>query len=251
MKYFRICGMMLIIAVFMTGGVGAQDATTIVQRCVQHMQGKSSYGEMKMTIVRPSWQRDVSFKTWTYGTDLSLIRITAPARDKGAAFLKRGNEIWNWQPSIRRTIKLPPSMMSQSWMGSDFTNDDLVKQSSMAEDYTHKIIGNEVLQGYPCYIINLTPKPNAAVVWGKVKLWISKTDYLQLKAEFYDQDGFLVNTLTGSKIKKMGDRLIPSVLEVTPADNPGQKTVIEQLSLRFDTGITPAFFSQQQLKSDH
>lgn len=227
----------------------AQDASTIVDRCVQHMQGKSSKGEMKMTIVRPGWQREVSLKSWTYGTDYTLIRITAPARDKGSAFLKRGNEIWSWQPTIRRTIKLPPSMMSQSWMGSDFTNDDLVKQSSMVDDYTHKIVGNETLQGLACYIITLTPKPNAAVVWGSVKLWISKQDYLQLKAEYYDQDGYLVNTILGSKVKKMDGRLIPTVLEVTPADSPKQHTIIEQLSIQFDTGIPASFFSIQNLKT--
>lgn len=232
-----------------TLNTNAQDATEIVQRCIQHMQGKSSYGEMKMTIMRPTWQREVRFKTWTYGTSYSLIRITAPARDEGTAFLKRGNEIWNWQPSINRTIKLPPSMMSQSWMGSDFTNDDLVKQSSMIEDYTHTLLENEPVNGRECYVIKLTPKPDAAIVWGKVKMWIGKAHYLQLKAEFYDQNGQLVHTLIGSNIQEMGGRLIPTVLTVIPADDPKQRTIVEQLSLQFNTGISPEFFSIRQLKS--
>lgn len=227
----------------------AQDATAIVKNCIQHMQGESSYAEMKMTIIRPTWEREIQFTSWSYGTDLSLIRITAPAREEGTAFLKRGNEIWNWQPSINRTIKLPPSMMSQSWMGSDFTNDDLVKQSSMVEDYTQYLVGNDKIQDRACYIIKLEPKPNAAVVWGHVKLWIGKEHYLQLKAEFYDQDGNLVHSLVGKDVKIMGGRSIPSILEVIPADNPKQKTVVEYLSIEFNTGVSPSFFSIRQLKS--
>lgn len=241
---------LLLIIPFLTLGIfaEAQTAQEIVQKSIDQMQGKSSYGEMKMTIVRPTWTREISLKTWTYGTEYSLMRITAPARDQGTGFLKRGNEIWNWQPTINRTVKMPPSMMSQSWMGSDFTNDDLVKQSSMIKDYTQEMAGEETIEDRDCYIILLTPKPRAPVVWGKVKIWISKEHYLQLKSEFYDEDGELVHTLYGKKVKEMGGRLIPSVLEVIPADNPDQKTIVEQGNMRFDTDISPDFFSIQNLK---
>lgn len=227
----------------------AQNATEIIQKSIDQMQGKSSYGEMKMTIIRPTWTREISLKTWTYGTEYSLMRITAPARDKGTGFLKRGNEIWNWQPTINRTVKMPPSMMSQSWMGSDFTNDDLVKQSSMIKDYTQEMAGEETIENRDCYIILLTPKPSAPVVWGKVKVWISKEHFLQLKSEFYDEDGELVHTLYGKEVKEMGGRLLPSVLEVIPADNPDQKTVVTQSNMKFDIDITPDFFSIQNLKT--
>ncbi len=226
----------------------AQTAQEIVQKSIDQMQGKSSYGEMKMTIVRPTWTREISLKTWTYGTEYSLMRVSAPARDQGTGFLKRGNEIWNWQPTINRTVKMPPSMMSQSWMGSDFTNDDLVKQSSMIEDYTQEMTGEATIEGRDCYIILLTPKPSAPVVWGKVKIWISNEHFLQLKSEFYDEDGELVHTLYGKEVKEMGGRLIPSVLEVIPAENPDQKTVVEQKNMRFDIGINSDFFSIQNLK---
>lgn len=227
----------------------AQTAEEIIQKSIAQMQGKSSYGEMEMTIVRPTWTREIALKTWTYGTDYTLMRITAPARDRGTGFLKRGNEIWNWQPSIRRTIKMPPSMMSQSWMGSDFTNDDLVKQSSMIDDYTAEIVGAETIEQIDCYVIELTPKPNAPVVWGKVKVWISKEHFLQLKAEYYDQDGDLVHTLYGKDVKEMGGRLIPSTLVVIPADNPNQKTIVRQHNVKFNIDISPEFFSIQNLKS--
>lgn len=227
----------------------AQTAKEIVQKSIDQAQGKSSYGEMEMTIVRPTWTRKISMKTWTYGTKYSLIRITDPARDQGTGFLKRDNEIWNWQPNIRRTIKMPPSMMSQSWMGSDFTNDDLVKQSSMVEDYTHEKIGEATIEGRESFVILLTPKPNAPVVWGKVKLWISKEHYLQMKAEYYDEDGELVHTLYGKDVKEMGGRLLPSILEVVPADEPDQKTVVKQSNMKFDIGISPDFFSIQNLKN--
>jgi len=166
-----------------------QDATEIIQKSLDLVTGTSNKAEMKMTIIRPTWQREIEIKSWSYGTDYSLVLITAPARDAGAVFLKRENELWNWQPNIERTIKMPPSMMLQSWMGSDFTNDDLVKQSSIVDDYNHKLLGEETVEGYPCYKIELDPKPDAPVVWGKIIAWIDKEHYMTLKNEFQN-DGW-------------------------------------------------------------
>ncbi len=229
-------------------GVMGQSAVDIVRKSDEKLRGLSSYSEMKMTIVRPDWTREIQMKSWTKGDDLALMLITAPARDKGAAFLKRGKELWNWQPTIDRTIKLPPSMMLQSWMGSDFTNDDLVKQSSIVEDYTHKIVGEETVEGRLTWKIEMTPKPDAPVVWGKLTLWIDKEEYMQLKGEFYDEDGYLVNSMTGKSIKKLGGKLLPAVLEITPADKPGQKTVVEYLTLNFDQKLEEGYFSVQNMK---
>jgi outer membrane lipoprotein-sorting protein len=208
----------------------------------------SSRGEMKMTIVRPTWKREVSIKSWSKGQEYSLMLITAPARDKGAAFLKRKQEIWNWQPTIDRAIKMPPSMMMQSWMGSDFTNDDLVRESSVVIDYTHELLGEEVIDGRNCYKIELTPKPDAPVVWGKVFSWISKDDYLQLKTEFYDEDGYLVNTMHGKEVKMIGGRLLPTRLEMIPAEEEGKMTIVEQLDIVFDEPLDESFFSIQNMK---
>lgn len=220
----------------------------IVAKADAKLKGKTSQAEIKMSIVRPKWTRELQLKSWSKGDDLALILITAPARDKGAAFLKRGKEIWNWQPSIDRSIKLPPSMMSQSWMGSDFTNDDLVQQSSVVDDFTHKLLGMEKIEGRECYKIEMTPKENAAIVWGKVITWIDKTDYMELKAEFYDEEGYLINTMHGKNIKTLGGKLLPARMEMTPADQPGHKTIIEYLSLSFDKPIDDNFFSIQNLK---
>jgi len=247
MKYFKAS--LFLCCAFISVNVMSQTATEIIKIADQKARGiTSSRGEMKMTIVRPTWSREISLKSWSKGSAYSLMLITAPARDKGAAFLKRENEIWNWQPSIDRAIKLPPSMMMQSWMGSDFTNDDLVRESSIVIDYTHKLKEDQEIDGRICYQIELIPKPEAPVVWGKVLSWISKEDYLQLKTEFYDEDGYLVNTMTGKDVKMMGGRLLPTRIEMVPADEDGKKTVLEQIDIAFDEPIEESFFSIQNLK---
>ncbi len=226
-------------------------ATGIVNKAYDLMRGKSSYSEVTMHIIRPKWERTLSFKAWAKGTKYSLIYITAPAREKGQVFLKRDKEMWNWIPSIGRTVKIPPSMMMQSWMGSDMTNDDLVKESSVIEDYNHKLAGSEVVSGYDCYKIELTPKEDAAVVWGKIYTWISKKGFLTLKNEYYDEDGYLINTETLSKIKNVGDRTIPTFFEMVPADKPGHKTTMEFTHIRFNISIDDSFFSLQNMKRIH
>lgn len=225
-----------------------ESAKDIVKKANEVLRGNTSKSIMAMKIVRPKWTRTVEMKSWSKGDDFSLILIQAPARDKGSSFLKRNREIWNWQPTINRTIKLPPSMMSQSWMGSDFTNDDLVRQASIVNDYTHKSLGSETINGQVCHKIELIPKPDAPVVWGKVLMWISKKQYLQMKTEMYDEDGYLVNTLLGSNVKNMGGRVVTARLEVIPADKEGHKTILDYKSLVFDQPIQDAFFSTQNMK---
>jgi len=212
------------------------------------MQGNSSRSEMVMKIVRPDWSREVTMKGWALGREYSLILITAPARDKGTAFLKRDKEIWNWQPSIDRVIKLPPSMMMQSWMGSDFTNDDLVKESSAVNDYAHTLMGDTVVGDRDCYKIEMIPKEEAAVVWGRVEAYISKEDYLQMLFKYYDEDEILVNTMYMSEIKEIGGRIIPTVLEMVPAEDPGHKTLIIYRNIEFEIPIKDDFFSIQNTK---
>lgn len=226
----------------------AQSAKEIMQRVDEKVRGTSNSSEMKMTIVRPDWKREVTMKGWSLGTEYSLILITGPARDKGQAFLKRDNEMWNWQPSIDRVVKLPPSMMLQSWMGSDFTNDDLVKESSIVNDYTHSLEQDSAINGTNVYKIVLTPKPDAPVVWGKVVCYVDKKEYNQLLVKYYDEDDYLVNTMVLSEIKEMGGRKLPTKLEMIPADNPMQRTVIEYLNQEFNIGLKETFFSMQNMK---
>jgi outer membrane lipoprotein-sorting protein len=229
----------------------AQDlsARQIVQRANDKANGNTSQGIMKMTIVRPDWSREVTMKSWSKGTEFYLIYITEPVRDKGQVFMKRGQDMWNWMPSINRMIKLPPSMMGQSWMGSDFTNDDLVRMNSIIDDFTHQITGSEKIEGYDCYIIELIPKPEAAVVWGKIKLWISKEDYFELKGEYFDEDGQIVNEMTSSNIRQMGDRRLPSKMVMVPVDKPGNQTILEMVDVVFNKPIEDDFFSQQNMKN--
>jgi outer membrane lipoprotein-sorting protein len=228
----------------------AQDLTAIeiIQRSTDKLNGESSKGTMKMTVVRPTWSREVEMKSWSMTDEYYLILITSPVKDKGQTFLKRQNDMWNWMPTISKMIKIPPSMMSQSWMGSDFTNDDLVKMNSYVTQYTHSIVGEEEVDGYNCYKIELMPKPDAAVVWGKVLAWIAKEEFYQLRIEFYDEDMYLVNTQECSEIKQFSDRKLPSKLVMTPVDEPGNKTIIEILESDYNIDIKESFFSQQNMK---
>jgi outer membrane lipoprotein-sorting protein len=238
-----LCGSILNLAAQTTS------ATEIIKKADEKFNGeKSSITVMSMTIIRPAWQRTVEFKSWTMGRENSLTLITAPAKDQGQTFLKRGQEMWSWNPSINRLIKLPPSMMSQGWMGSDYTNDDILKESSVVNDYTHEIIGEEIMDGRLCYKIKMIAKKDAAVVWGHQIRWIDKKDLLILKTELYDEDGYLVRTESGSEIKEMDGRIIPAKLELIPAEEKGNKTVVEIKSIKFNVTVEDSFFSQQNMK---
>jgi outer membrane lipoprotein-sorting protein len=230
--------------------VQAQELTArdIIRKADEKARGLSSEGEMTMTIIRPDWSRTVSMKSWSKGTDYSLILITAPAKEKGQVFLKRKNEMWNWVPSIDKMIKIPPSMMLQSWMGSDFTNDDLVKESSIVTDYTQTLLGREEVRGHECFKIQLIPLPEASVIWGKIIAWVTVDGFNQWKSEYYDEDMELVNEENGYDIRKMGDRELPTRLEMIPVNKKGNKTVFEINSIRFNLPLQESFFSQQNMK---
>lgn len=223
----------------------------VVLNAVNLMNGRSNQSEATMTITRPKWTRSISMKTWSMGNDYSMIFITEPAQDKGQVFLKRLTEMWNWLPSIGRIIRIPPSMMGQSWMGSDFTNNDLVKRNSLVNDYDQKFLGSDIVENYDTYKIQLVPKPNAAVIWGKVILNIAKKEYFLLKAEYYDEDGKLINLETQTDIKKFGDRNLPSRLIIVPVNEKGKKTTLVFKNIKFNINIKEDFFSQQNMKSIH
>lgn len=230
--------------------VSAQTLTAddIIKKADEKNRGLSSQGEMTMTITRPTWTRSVSMKSWQKGKDYSIVLITAPAKDKGQVFLKIKTDMWNWVPSIEKMIKIPPSMMMQSWMGSDFTNDDLVRESSIIVDYTHKLLGKETVREKTCYKIELIPLEDAAVTWGKVVMWITTDGFDQWKTESYDEDMKLLNVMNAYNIKKMGDREIPTKFEIIPVANKGNKTVMETIYMTFNQTISTDFFSQQNMK---
>lgn len=230
------------------GVAQAQSAYEIVKKADEKMRGATSQATMTIRTVRPTWSRAMEVKTWMKGTTYALILIQSPARDKGTTFLKKKKEVWNWLPTLERTVKLPPSMMSQSWMGTDFTNDDLVKESSALEDYTHSIIGDTSIDGRPSWKILFRPRPEAAVVWGKLVVCIDKKDFLELYTEFYDEDGALLNRMRGYEVKVMDGRLIPTRMEMIPEGKRGQKTEIIYRSIRFNRPINDNFFSLENMK---
>ncbi len=242
--------LLLLSLLFLNLFVHSQDLNVreIVRQADEKFRGQSSEGTMSMTIQRTNWSRTIEMKSWTLGTAYSLIYITAPAKERGQVFLKRENEMWNWMPSIERTIKIPPSMMMQSWMGSDFTNDDLVKESSLVKDYDQKLLGTEQIENYACYKIELIPHEDAPVVWGKILMWVTKDDFLWLKAEYYDEDDELINTEILSDIKLMDDRMMPTHLEMIPEDKPGQKTIMVFEQIKFNVALNESFFSIQNMK---
>ncbi|MBK9109619.1 MAG: outer membrane lipoprotein-sorting protein [Saprospiraceae bacterium] len=225
----------------------AQNAKDIVKKADEHARGKTSMATMTIQTIRPKWSREMTMKTWGKGNDLAMILVTAPVKDKGIVFLKRKKEVWNWIPSIERNIKMPPSMMSQSWMGTDFTNDDLVKEASILEDYEHSLLKDTVIDERSCYKIHLQPKQQAAVIWGGIDLYIDKKTYIMIYGTYFDEDGKLVNTMHASDIKNLGGRQLPARLEMIPADKKGHKTVLIYNSLTFDKAIDDAFFTSQNM----
>ena len=227
----------------------AQELTAkeIVDKADKKNRGDTQQGTMEMKIVRPDWERTVEMKSWSKGDDYFIIYITAPAKDKGQVFLKRKKEIWNWVPTIDRMIKIPPSMMMQSWMGSDFTNDDLVKQSSIVKDYTHTLLEEEVVREQLCYKIELIPHPDAPVVWGKIISWITKDGLNLWKSEYYDEDEFLINIENAYELKDFGDRTLPSRMEIVPADEPGKKTVLLMKDIIFNKPIEDNIFTKHNM----
>lgn len=235
----------LIVLLFSCLTANSQTALEIIEKADAKMRGASSYSEMSITIVRPKWQKTMTMKNWSLGNDYAVSLVLSPAKEKGSVFLKRKNEVWNYLPSLERTIKLPPSMMTQSFMGTDLTNDDLVKQSSMVVDYTHKILIEENIRGLDCWKLELMPNEEATVVWGKLIVWIDKEDYMQLKVEFYDEDEELVNLMEGYEAKMYDDKKLLSKIEFIPLEDEGNKTIIEYNVWEFDKDIPSNYFTTQ------
>jgi outer membrane lipoprotein-sorting protein len=250
-KLIIVTGMiMLILPAVHEAGAQQLTATDIIKKADEKFNGEmSGYSVMSMTIIRPTWQRTVEFKSWSLEDDYALTLITAPAREQGQTFLKRGSEMWSWNPAINRLIKLPPSMMSQGWMGSDYTNDDILRESSVVDDYTHSVEGEEEIDGSKCYKIKLTARDDAEILWGHQLWWVDKKEFIVLKAELYDEDGYLVRTETGTDLKTMDGRFIPTTIELVPADEEGRKTVLKIMEMKFNVKLDESFFSQQNMKT--
>ena len=229
----------------------APDLLQLVDLANKAMRGDSSHGRLTMTIVNPKWKREVSVEGWNKGRQMAFIRILAPAKDKGSVTLRRKTEMWVWLPKVERIIKIPPAMMHNSWQGSDFTYEDIVKADSIVKDYEHKLLEKTPEEGRTVYKIEGLPKPDAPVVWGRVLFWLAvypDDQVVPLKEEDYSERGELIRTITLSDIKTMGGRLIPTRLECLPAKKKGQKTSIVYHQLEFDFPLEDSFFSLSRLQ---
>jgi outer membrane lipoprotein-sorting protein len=238
-----------------TPGLKAQTLTAdeLVAKMDALMRGSTSYSKMKMSIENPDWSSPRQIEMFAYESvtdSKSFIRITAPASDRGSGFLKIGFNLWMFVPATERVMKMPPSMMHDSWMGSDFTNDDLVRESSIVKDYTHAIKDvTDNPAGGKTYEVELIPKPNAPVVWGKIVAWVSDQGFTPLKEQYFDEQGKLVNEIIFSEVKDFGGRKIPSTWEMRSMTKPGHKTIIHIVEMKFDLKIDPGIFTEKNLKS--
>lgn len=220
----------------------------IIDRVDSVLRGDSSRGKATMEVVTEHWSRSITMEVWSLGTDYSLVRVTQPAKEAGTATLKADKDIWNYLPKVDRTIKVPASMMSGSWMGSHFTNDDLVKESRLVEDFEIEIGFEGERDGAEVWEFELIPKPEAAVVWGSIEYRVRKSDYMPLWARYYDEDGELARTLEFSDFRSMGGRTVPATMNMFPADKPGERTSMLYDNLEFDVDLDESFFSLQSLK---
>ncbi|UCD63108.1 MAG: outer membrane lipoprotein-sorting protein [Candidatus Zixiibacteriota bacterium] len=236
-------------------GPGAQvtdmsdaDVREIIQTIDELYRSETSYSEFEMEIVTPHWQRTLVMKAWSQGMDKTFIRIESPKKDKGVATLRIENEMWNYLPKTNKVIKIPPSMMMSSWMGSDFTNDDLVKEFSLFEDYSYELIEMEGDRDDLVYV-NCIPREDLPVVWGNIVIAAQEKDYIPVWQKFYDEEGQLMRVWVYSDVRQFGGRAIPAAMEMLPQTKEGHKTVIRYTKLEFDVGVGDEVFSLRNLRS--
>ena len=224
------------------------DAKALIEGMFDHLRGKASFAKVDMTIHRPDWERTMTINGWTKGISNSVFFITAPPKDNGNGTLKKGREMWMFNPKVNRVIKLPPSMMSQGWMGSDFSNNDIAKSDTLINDYVHTLEKVEMVDGLKIYTIKSVPEPTAPVVWGMQILKI-REDAIVLSQEFYDEDLELVKSLVTLDIRKAGDRLYPMLWRMQKADAGDEYTQLDYKELEFMDDLPDNLFTLSNLKA--
>jgi hypothetical protein len=227
-------------------------ADELVQKTADILKGSSSHGVMEMSVITTKWSRELRLECWTDGTDKALIVIRGPQREKGTATLRYGPKLWSWMPRAERVLSIPPAMMHDAWMGSDFNYEDIVKVGSLPVDYTHKLLDKKAGDGYSTYRIECLPKESAAVVWGKVIVegrYFPDRSFRPSKEDYFDEHGELIRSMTFSDYKKEGDRTVPHRLEVVPKTEEARHTVLKYYSIQFDIDIPDDFFSLRQLQT--
>jgi hypothetical protein len=231
---------------------GLAELAAIVDKANKALRGDSSHGRLIMTIETPEWKRSLEVEGWNKDRNFAFIVIRSPAKERGNTTLRRKTEMWAWLPKVERVIKIPPTMMHNTWQGSDFTYEDIVKADSITKDYTYKLLKTTKEADRTIYHIEALPKPDAPVVWGRVLTDVAVYDSDQAVVALSELDfserGELIRTITLSNIKVLGGRRVPTKLECVPAKKKGQRTVLQYLELEFDFSIDESFFSYQRLQ---
>jgi len=220
----------------------------LIQQAMDHWRGLSSYSEMSMTIHRPDWERSMSMRSWTQGDKTSLVRVTEPRKDAGNGTLTKDNNMWTFAPKINRIIKVPSSMMGQSWMGSDFSNKDISKSTDILDEYEHMLLETREDEQHAVYVIESIPHEEAAVVWGKEVLFI-RDDFILLEQQFWDQDGILVKTMKAREIKILGGRTVASTIRMGKEEAPGEWTEMSVQDIQFDIANPDSLFTLSSLRN--
>lgn len=236
----------VMVLVFLLGVISKAYAVTpeeVIVKMDKLLRGKTNISKATMIITKPEWQRSSTMISYMKGDKRTFIRFLSPAKDRGTSFLKIDYNLWMYLPSVEKVIRIPPAMMMQDFMGSDFSNDDLVKESSIVKDYTHKI----TQETETTYVLDSIPKPNAPVVYGKLRTWILKNSFIPVKEEFYSDRLELVKVMYFSKIKKMGGRLLPTHWKMVSVKKKGSQTELILESAEFDVPISENIFTKENL----
>lgn len=248
MKRLSLAVLLVLSGLNVAADAADRDAKSIVRDAINHWRGTSSQGAMTMTIHRPEWERSMSMQSWTQGEKRSLIRVTAPRKDRGNGTLMDGNNMWSFSPKINRVIKVPSSMMGQSWMGSDFSNKDISRADDIVDQYDHTLLSESQVDGRVAYEIQAIPHEEAAVVWGK-EILLVRSDNILIEHRFYDQDGDLVKALRTLEIGEMGGRSVAIRQRMEKADKPDEWTEIVIDSVEFDLALSDNVFTLSNLRN--
>lgn len=227
---------------------GTGDAKEIVKKMDELYRSSSSEVTMEMEIITPHWQRTLKMNAWSVGMDKTFIRILAPKKEMGIATLRIDNEMWNFLPKTNKVMKIPPSMMMGSWMGSDFTNDDLVKEYTFLDDYTFELTEIENSEPGAVYV-KCIPHEGLPIVWGHIIIAVNEKDFMPLWQKYYDEKGKLMREMVFKDFKTFGKRNIPAVMELIPVNKEGNKTIVRYIEAKFDIPIDKEIFSLRNLRT--
>jgi len=250
MSIKRIAGSLAFLLFLLCSGARAQqpDAAAIIKAAIEYWRDVSSYAVFDMHIHRPDWQRTMSMRVWTRGNKESLVRVVAPAKDAGNGTLLLDNDMWSYNPKINRVIKIPSSMMNQSWMGSDFSNNDLAKADDLIDQYRHTLLATETHNGHKLYIIEAVPNETAPVVWGREVVKV-RDDYILIEHAFYDQSNVLVKRLVTTEIRPMGGKMVAARERMQRVDKPGEWTEIITREAQFGIDLPASTFTLGNLRN--